>query len=343
MPAALPDTLVFILGCQRSGTTWLANIFDASADVLLFMEPFSPPYGIFPEFPDPWEFVDGATPSQRQLLREAMPERLMRHKSLLFRRSATDPGWYRRERGIAEAVRRVFPPSLRRGVDRFTLLNLNRLDENFPLYPKSPRPRAWVIKELRFAGKVPLVVEALPEARLVVIVRHPCATVDSILSWFERGGLGELRGQLETFLDRLEAQPVGEHYRSEIARCRDGGLAQTVALYWRVSYETMAGQIEGRAGAELLVYEQLASRPRDTATGLFERLGIPWSEQLDGYMTHSTSARGEAKGPTNTRRDSTTYYQSWKGKISARVRDAVLDITGESALMKLFDPYYDEG
>ena len=32
---------VFILGCERSGSTWLGNIFDAHADVEFWMEPFA--------------------------------------------------------------------------------------------------------------------------------------------------------------------------------------------------------------------------------------------------------------------------------------------------------------
>lgn len=43
---------VLILGCERSGSTWLANIFDSHPRVNLFMEPFAQYAGLFPGFPD---------------------------------------------------------------------------------------------------------------------------------------------------------------------------------------------------------------------------------------------------------------------------------------------------
>ena len=341
-PPALPESLVFILGCQRSGTTWLANIFDASPDALLFMEPFSPPYGIFPEFPHPSTFLEVSTPELQRLLRVEMPVRLMRHKTLLFPRAVARPRWFRLERWVAQKGRRFIPPPLRKRLDKFTLLNLNRFDDSFPLYPKSDHPNTWVIKELRFAGKILLLLEALPEVRLVVIIRHPCATVHSILNWFERGRLGELREQLDTYIERLEAQPVGAGYRDEIAMCRRGSLAHTVALYWRVSYETMVRQIERAPNAELLIYERLASQPRETVVALFGRLGIPWSNSIEEYISYSTSAHVEAPGPITTRRESASYYRSWVDKIPDDVRRAVLDVTRDSGLMSYFDPYYNK-
>jgi len=337
---AFPGSIVFLLGCQRSGTTWLANIFDASPDTLLFMEPFSPPYGIFPEFPGVWEYFDESTPALDRLLCEDMPARLMRYKSLVSPESIADPSRFRRERSIARRARRFAPPPLRRRIRKFELLNLNRLDDDYPLYPKSTAPALAAVKELRFAGKVPVLRHAFPQASFVVIMRHPAATVHSILGWFARGRLVELRADLDHFLDALEAQPVGEEYRGHIARCRGGGLADTVALYWRVSYETMFRRLEGDSRAQLLVYERLASRPRETAVEMFERLQTPWAPSLDDYLERSTHAGLETSSPIDTRRESATYYRSWVGRLAPDVEAAVRATTEGSFLLPHFEPYY---
>ena len=87
-------SLVFILGCQRSGTTWLANIFDASPDTLLFMEPFAPGYKIFPEFPAASIFLDNSSSELNHLLKVDMQARIYQNKSLLFGKSKMNPNLF---------------------------------------------------------------------------------------------------------------------------------------------------------------------------------------------------------------------------------------------------------
>ena len=95
---SLPESLIFILGIQRSCTTWLANIFISSPDVLLFMEPFSPPYGIFPDPPHHFYFLERSSSFLDNLLCQQMPGRLLRYKSRVFQKSMTHPFWFRFER-----------------------------------------------------------------------------------------------------------------------------------------------------------------------------------------------------------------------------------------------------
>lgn len=131
MSAPAPSSLLFVLGIQRSGTTWVANIFDASPDTLLFMEPFAPACGLFPDFPETGYFLNSAPPAITRLLRETMYRRLYRRKFLFLHRSLRSPSYFRFERGIARMAERFskFAPwQLQRRVLQFSQLNLNRLD-----------------------------------------------------------------------------------------------------------------------------------------------------------------------------------------------------------------------
>ncbi len=338
-----PESLVFILGSQRSGTTWLANIFDTNPETLLFMEPFAPAYGIFPEFPGASCFLESPSPYLDHLLRVEMPTRLLRYKSLLFRRSMIDPAWFRLERWIARTVTsrsRLVPNRLRKYTLKFELLNLNRMEDSYPLYPKTIQPPFWVIKELRFSGKIPILRHSFPQAYFIVIVRHPCATVHSIMNWFERGGLGELRRDIETYLEKMEVQAASKPYKNLIARCRNGSLAHKIALYWRISYETMFRQLETYSSFQFVVYEQLALQPKEMAVQIFRQMGIPWSYSIDEYLSYSTKAQPQDAGPVTTVRESATYYRSWMEEIPESRQQAVFDITRDSFLMSYFEPYY---
>lgn len=339
----LPESLVFILGCQRSGSTWLANILDAGPETLVFMEPFSPPYGIFPEFPDSFYFLENSSSSLDHLLQVEMPYRLLRYKALMFRQSMVSTDWFRLERWLAKLINRVGrfkPHGVQDRIRKFELLNLNRIETSYPLYPKNGEPSVWAIKELRLAGKIPVLLSALPNAHFVVILRHPAATVHSILNWFERGHLGELSRDLETYLEKIEVQTVSRSYQHLIAQCRNGNLAHKVALYWRISYETMFTQLKQHPSVKLLIYEQLASQPKETVAELFAQLDIPWAASLDEYLSYSTNREVEMPGPITTVRKSATYYRAWLTEISEDTRQAVSDMVDDSFLMSHFGPYY---
>jgi hypothetical protein len=334
------QSLVFILGCQRSGTTWLANIFDASPDTLLFVEPFSPRYGIFPEFPETSAFLDNGDPELNNLLRVEMPKRLLRYKRLLFSRSMEDPRWFRFERWVAGKGRRLSSGRLGKRIRKFELLNLNRLDKTYTIYPKSPAPCAWIIKELRLAGKIKALLNAFPGARFVVIIRHPCATVHSMLSWFERGSLIELQDDMNRYIEKIAKQNISASYRELINLCEKGGIEHHLSLYWRISYETMLNNLRGHPFTQVVVYEQLAAKPKETVMQVFSQLALPWTHSLDEYISTSTTREVEKPGPIDTRRKSGNYYKKWMTEIPESLRQTVLGITEDSFLMNYFEPYY---
>jgi len=337
----LPKSLIFILGCQRSGTTWLANIFDADPRILLFMEPFAPAYGIFPEFPEASYFLENSSPYMDHLLQNEMPTRLLRYKSFLFRKSIVNPRLFRLERWFASKMLRVAPDRLQKRIRKFQLLNLNRMDSSCLLYPKDNKPSIWAIKELRLTGKIPVLVKAFPAAHFIIIIRHPCATVQSILNLFEHGGLGELRRDLETYLEKIEVQSVFAPYRNLITRYHKGSLAHKVALYWRISYETMFRQLEKHQLVQFLVYEELASNPLKKTKELFDFLGVPLHSNVKHYIDYSSNKPTKSPGPIETTRDSSEYYKRWRNSIPNSLEKSVLEVVEDSQLLHLIEPFYD--
>lgn len=335
---------IFILGIQRSGTTWAANIFDASPDTLLFMEPFAPSFGLFPGFPETSFFLNSAPPEITRQLREDMHRQLYRRKFLFSSRSLRDPRYFRVERGVArmlESFSNYIPQTISHRGSQFGLLNLNRMERSYPIYPKFGTPQHRVVKELRFAGKIPLLLDAFPSARYLVVVRNPHATVHSMLNWFAQDRLSELRSELNSFIEKLEVQSIGSEYKKLIAAIGRDDLARRAALYWRVSYETMVRKLDGNTAFRLLPYEALASQPTSIATDLFEWAGIPWAPSVTEYITYSSGENPKEPGAINTVRRSASYYLSWRDKICKEVIQAVDEMVTDSFLMENFRPFYE--
>lgn len=334
------DSPVFILGTERSGSTWLANIFDAAPSTVLFMEPFCVPVGMFADFPEPSFFIDGTSSTLTGFLRSEMPRRLLRNKTFLLENSFSTPRVFAVDRAFAEAAKLSRIRKAQKKARKFQHLNLNRFDPRARSYPKNDPIEQVVIKELRLAGKIPLLKRAFPTARFVLIVRHPGATVNSILRWFRKGRLAELQNSMVTYLDKIAAQLIGLEYGQEIVACRRGSLAHTVALYWRVSYETMYNKLAGHDGLFVIAYEELASNPVETTKHLFAGLHIPWSPTVEDYVLYSSGDTPPNLGAVTTVRRSRTYYREWESEISDTTSKAVSEIAGESFLIPMFETYY---
>jgi hypothetical protein len=344
-PAAAP---IFVLGCQRSGTTWLANIFDSSPDTLLFMEPFAPGLGLFPEIPDAVSFLERSSAASDEWLRLEMPRRLLRYKKLLTERSLASPRWFRIERAAANVVLgragRLAPWWVLERARRFEGLNLNRFAPEAPIVRKHSPPTRWVIKELRLAGKVALLRSAYPEARFVVIVRHPCGTVESMLRWFDQGRLRELSTQFLTYFERIETQRVAEPYRDLLVRARAGSPAQRLALYWRINYESLWRGLGDDPQAQFVSLEELSLRPSATVRRVFDGVGLPWRSSVESYLERSAHDTAPSRSHIlSTSRDAANEYTSWVNRIDPQVRKAVDEVTSESRLMHWFAPYYEAG
>ncbi len=344
-PVQVPR-LTFLLGLQRSGSTWLTNILDAHERAWVFMEPFAPDYGIFPEFPETAFFLEESSPRIEQLLRERMPERLLHYKKLLTARSVQGEAWFRAERTLLRLMlrqRKLLPKSVWQRVRKTELLNLNRMDDDAPIVDKVSHPDTWVIKELRLAGKLPVLRQAYPDARFVVLLRHPCANVHAIAAWFERGRLRELRRDLDTFVAKMSAQVAGARYAEQLRLCRSGTEAHLIALYWRIHNEALVDQLSGSAQALILPYEELAVSPAPTVARILDFCGLPSSASVEKYVAESSNSSVDAASPITTLRNSATHFRAWEAKIPPAVRETTLAVVQGSPLLAMFDRFYEAG
>lgn len=337
------NPLIFILGIQRSGTTWLTNIFDSSPDSMVFMEPFAPTSKIFPEFPKTNLFIKDSNACLDKLIQKEMMKRLLRHKSLLPFTSLLLPNLFPLERKIVSLWKKnnykYMPYSFKSHVKKFSALNYHKMEDAFPIYNKHSHPNYWVIKELRLAGKLPLFIENFPNAHYVVIIRHPAATVNSIINWFEKNRLGELRRDISDYISDLETQSISKLYNDKIGISKSGQLAHILALYWRISYETIFSQLRKNGNFHVIIYEQMVNEPKKIIAQLFNDIGISWNSSVDDYLAFSTRNSIQINNPISTIRKSIDY-KYWIDQISIQDKMAILEIVKESFLVPYFEPYY---
>ena len=338
---ALPDShprIVFLLGLQRCGSTWLANIFDSSPETLCFMEPFSRDDGIFKMLPDSMLFLNGDCPPGKEQLAHDFLCRLVNAKRIFTNQSIYSPFRFVVEKRLATLLSRVPWPRLQARIHTARHINFNRFASYAPLVAKNRAPSVYFIKELRLYGKIPWIRQWFPSAKILCLIRHPCTLVDSVLRWFQRGRLVELKHDISMITEVLSAQKIGARYQELIAQCQGDDPVKRISLLWRVAYETMAQQLAGDPAGQVLYHEDFCLEPEKETRKLFGYTGVPLGPETVNYIRRSTQSARESSGVTETLRHSCRHVQERRGAVDPAIESAVMSIVGDSPLMRHYEP-----
>ena len=335
--------LVFLLGTQRSGTTWLANIFDSHPQCLHYYEPFAPAYRLFPYFPSEFQYVAPPSLALAKRLRIDVP-RLQSHRSKLFDPvHATRRQFELEARVMAklETAYRRFHLTPLRFAAQFNLLHLNRLGQKPVAYFEKGDIHVTAIKEVRLYFKATFLADAFPEAQFVHVVRHPAAVVSSMDTHMKQGRLIEIQAHIGRFVAEVRAQPALARYQPVLERVRPGHLFDTLAAYWRIANEELRYELSELPTRSLsLVYEDLATDPLARVSEMFAWCGLPAAASTDEYVRASSTSRTDRRTVLDTNRVSAVYYRDWVAKVSPEVLVSVERICGDSPLMTRFAPFY---
>lgn len=329
----------FVLGCERSGSTWLANVLDSHPGVELWMEPFADYAGLFPGLA---LRLPVAVDAGRVGLVRCGVARLTCHKHpLLYRRGRTT-ALESLDRRLAHGVRwtaRRVGAAIPRWVQRYELLNLNAREVPTSLRVRKTRsPSLHVIKELRLNFAVALLREAFPEARFVVVLRHPVAQVASMHRWIGRGHLGELAAHLPAFL-RSPAIPQPLRAHALLAAGREEELTAALSAYWIASHGALLGDLRERGCPHLVLrHEDLCSQPDARVAELLRFCGLDAVPEVAGYLAASTQGEARDPSPLDTRRASRTLSGRSLADASPALHRHVMRSLDAAAKEGLLDP-----
>lgn len=331
----------FILGCERSGSTWLANVLDAHPDTEVVMEPFADLCDIFPGFPNRNLYVDKRIDSMTNVVSKGY-ENIFNNKYPLFYQRGKSLYWKVLDRSIINLHSNIgrwqrFDSST--GVKRFHQLNLNM--KQVPIkwqVDKTETASLLVTKELRLNYKVGVLRHAFPQAKYIIIVRHPGAQVTSVMKLFNRGNLGELKRSLSSLYAYIHNVDKFKKYSKYFKRL-DGeqGIHRMLLLWWLINYETVLEDCK-RLGVDYMIvyHEDLSNNPDDRYREVFAFLGLTYSHSVRSYITRTTTGNHRVMSedvisPVDTTRNSSRHSRDSISNVDADVmhsfREMCKDLT----------------
>jgi len=316
---------ILLFGLPRSGTTWIGKLFDSHPDTLYRHEPDSVCRLAMPLFPDKSE----AHGYQQELKKYIAVLPGMRIPKIAGKRPLFPKNYHS---SLALTAYRA-------GVT-FAKFS-NRI---FPAMPLAYRPTGAGYERLRVVwksieslGRLGLCVEALPAARAVHILRHPCGYVASVL-----------RGEAASrFVDRT---PSSEDYgifemllTTALARNRNLTMAdlkkltseERLAWRWVLTHEKVLADTQHSNRVLRVRYEDVCASPLTETRRMFEFAGLTWQPQTEAFISAST--RQSQGDYYSVFKNPQASAQRWRSELTSEVIERVLKILQGSEMQQFYD------
>lgn len=306
------------MGSGRSGTTLVGKLLDSHPDVLYRHEPDSVLVDAdIPFLPNAGQRALHLAAARRYLARlieVRAPKVAARPPS--FAKSWRRPGASLAHRAAAHAAL---------ALERVKALPVPDLIE--------PARRGAVvpaIKSVNSLCRTRLFHEAWPEARIVHVIRHPCAVIASRLAGIGKGLMRPNVYLSATFaMDEARRYPFGE---SEMRR---RPLEQQMAYQWMVHNDKVHAETKGIEACMLLRHETLCRSLAEGAQALFAHCGLAWNPQTEAFVARLDSlGQGGGARYFSIMRNPAAGLDRWKERLGAAQIRGLAGVLAHSTLCR---------
>ena len=326
-----------VIGLMRSGTTWIGKVLDSSPEVVYLHEPdYVKRIPCLPYTTEAQEYA-GWEPYIRNYLaglRSTCASRSMLKRPSFpknFPQSISERVAYQAFRGklrVEQVLHKIgFAPIL----------------TTWPACMDRAKLTVW--KSVEQTGNVGCMLRAVPEQKVLHVVRHPCGFVDSVM----RGQRKKLlRGGVPTSQDLgIFDYVVGTKFAQQLGlKLRDWDLlteVERLAYMWLVINEQAILDGAGMPNYKLVYFEEFCLDPLRMTQGVFDYVGLNLGPQTERFVASSSTSSGSGTGtgtgtgtaassePTSQQyysvsRNSMSVPRSWVNRLSKDSVDRILKI-----------------
>jgi Sulfotransferase family len=291
--------LILLFGLPRSGTSWLGKIFDSHPTTIYRHEPDScDSLRDVPLFPNRSEMTLFRSNAERFVSSLPRIRGIKIGASVpVFRKEYLPPPLYWAKRTVAWSARIA-----------------SRALGEMPVpewVDYEGLPNATIVwKSVESAGRLGLFGSCFPDARGILVLRHPCGHLASLFRSVELGKVAPGKSAFEDFgiVKLMLCTDQARKYGLTMSQFRVMTPAQRLAWRWVVMNEKAIDDTSELANCRVVRYEDVCTDPLGAAKELLRFGVLSWTGQTEQFVQASTSA------------DNSRYYSIFKNPIRAANR-----------------------
>jgi Sulfotransferase family len=321
------ERVVLLLGAPRSGTSWLAKIFDSHPDVLYRHEPDT----VLRTWDLPWmcprDQVRTHVEPARVYLRKLIDTATLKTAGSLpmFRKRFESTPARLTRTAIIHALQAADLIKASRGFTRHLRI------PDFVDPARHPDLRV-AVKSVSSRGRARLFAEALPGARIIFIVRDPWGQVASMQR-------GSALGKFEEGVPVAELLETEQAARYGLTAARFAGLppVEQFAWNWAILNEKAIDDLGGLDRVKILKYQDLCEHPMEQARVLLAFAGLPWDTQTETFLHRSTTYAGPDRYYAVFRNTAAALYR-WRQDLTDDDQQRINNVVQATSLAALCPP-----
>lgn len=275
----MQENFIFIVSAPRSGSTWLGNLFNSHPDVIYRHEPLARLAPLI-------EMETGLLHRLKQSHGISVSDR--RHLlNLLYKAhpESDRPPFFKKSISYMPSSLRFLLWTAAIKWRPFAVIYENLFSSSLP-------GKILVTKETGWSSHLESIVHGLQPTATLLLVRHPCAIISSILRGIDTGLMPAMDIQMKR---EWYAHHRNKPFISDNALQEKDILQMETLAFWsirlRVLYDIFLSVYNHMEKVSLLVYEDLQRDPQEGVTGLFASLDIPMAPNVIAFIEESTGKR----------------------------------------------------
>jgi hypothetical protein len=315
-PEALTG-LILVLGAPRSGTTWLAKIIDSHPDVLYRHEP------------------DTTLPGPSVLTPDALRPLLAGWATQTGARTVTKRPYFKKswQPGWARVLRTLLATTVS-AAERMPRPFRAMASLRIPDLGARTAPRV-AFKSIGWAEGAAILAQTLPDSRTILILRHPCGQVSSVMR-----GNRQLRFDLRTegtdmAFDEARAIRFAASWGIPASAFQALTYAAKYAWGWRAFNEPTYAALAAQPNVQIVLYEALCADPGAQTRRIMGFAGLDWNRQTEDFVARSSAYRGEA-GYYAVFRNAVAAAEAWRDTMPPADQAAVRLVASASPLARFW-------
>lgn len=310
---------IVLVGMPRSGTTWIGKIFDSHPRVVYRHEPDDRHRlrGV-PLFPLPAE-DDRYQQTIESFCATILDVRDAKTAGSLpvFEKDFLSPA--------GNILRRRFI-EIGKMTSRFVR------EVSIPKFVEGrlPADARLIWKSIHSLGRAGLFSRAMPDSHVVIVQRHPCGYVASVLRGEAQRKFTSSTAAWEDFgIYEIMAHTSQAGRRNlDLDIFRAMSPVQRLAWRWVVFNEAAVENVRGRGNVTVIRYEDLCRAPLEHVRALFDYCGLSWNAQTERFISDSIAKNNPAY--YSVFKNSLQSAMKWQEELPRATIDEILDVIMQS-------------